>query len=260
MIRGKTPRSQAFTLIELLVVIAIIAILAAILLPVLSSAKKKAAQTPCINNQKQLALGMQIYLNDNNSTYPGIASRLYGYQPEDWIYWRTNGALYPTFDKSPILTAASGMQKPSLRCPLDTSDADRLAYDYGDGYGPYLFSYSFTGYGMVDDQNDGMSSIVDTSSGSPQLMLFKEGAVRNPSLKIMLAEEPGSSAGSDSPDGTFISDGRWVPAAIPGMNVGHNDWLTLRHGGKADVAFGDEHVAPVTPDFGNDPANSEPGL
>src|ERR1700722_17031755 len=107
MIRGKTPRSQAFTLIELLVVIAIIAILAAILLPVLSSAKKKAAETPFINNQKQLALGMQIYLNDNNSAYPGIASRLYGYQPEDWIYWRTNSALYPTFDKSPILTAAS---------------------------------------------------------------------------------------------------------------------------------------------------------
>lgn len=260
MNRGQTGGRRAFTLIELLVVIAIIAILAAILLPVLSSAKKRAQQAACINNQKQLALGMQIYLNDNSITYPGIASRVYGYQPEDWIYWRTNNALYPSFDKSPILTSASGMQKPSLRCPMDTSDADRLAADYSDGYGPYLFSYSFTGYGIVDDQDVGMSTIVDTSSGTPQVDAFKENAVHNPALKIMLAEEPGSSAVSDSPDGTFISDGRWVPAVITDMNVNHNDVLTIRHGGKADVAFGDGHVEPVTPDFGGDPANSEPNL
>ncbi len=260
MNRGQTWDNRAFTLIELLVVIAIIAILAAILLPVLSSAKKKAAQTPCINNQKQLALGMQIYLNDNSTTYPGIASRYYGYQPEDWIYWRTNSTLYPTFDKSPILTAVPGMQKPSLRCPLDTSDADRLAAGYPDGYGPYLFSYSFTGYGLVDDQDIGMSSIIDSSSGTPQLILFKENSVRNPALKIMLAEEPGSSATSDSPDGSFISDGRWIPAVIPDLIVNHEDVLTVRHGGKADVAFGDGHVAPVTPDFGSDPANSQPNL
>src|SRR5215472_11106673 len=125
---------NGFTLIELLVVIAIIAILAAILMPVLSSAKKRAAQASCINNQKQLCLGMQIYVTDNNNSFPGIASRMYGYQPEDWIYWRTNTALYPSFTKSPILTAITGMQKPSLRCPLDTSDADRLAYNYPDNY------------------------------------------------------------------------------------------------------------------------------
>src|ERR1035438_10784558 len=79
---------RAFTLLELLVVIAIIAILAALLLPVLSAAKKKAAQATCINNQKQLGLGMQMYVSDNRDIFPGIASGLYGYHPEDWIYWR----------------------------------------------------------------------------------------------------------------------------------------------------------------------------
>jgi len=102
---------RAFTLLELLVVIAIIAILASLLLPVLSAAKRRAAQATCINNQKQLGLGMQMYVQDNSDTFPGIASRMYGYHPEDWIYWRTNAALYPSFEKSPILTSDHGMQK-----------------------------------------------------------------------------------------------------------------------------------------------------
>ena len=254
----RTGSAKAFTLLELLVVIAIIAILAALLLPVLSSAKKKAAQTTCINNQKQLDLGMKMYVDDNNGTFPGIASRLYGFHPEDWIYWRTNAALYPPFERSPILNSIPGLQKPSLRCPLDISDADRLAFNYGDGYGPYLFSYSFNGYGLNGGRNLGMSSVIYVQGGTTNAYLFKENAVRNPSQKIMLAEEPGSTAGGDSPDaGSIINDGRWVPGTATGLS---GDPLTIRHGGKADVTFADGHVEAVTPDFGADPANTEPDL
>jgi prepilin-type N-terminal cleavage/methylation domain-containing protein/prepilin-type processing-associated H-X9-DG protein len=249
---------RAFTLLELLVVIAIIAILAGLLLPVLSAAKRRAAQVTCINNLKQLGLGMQMYVQDNGDTFPGIASRMYGYHPEDWIYWRSDTNTYPSFEKSPILTSVPGMQKPSLRCPLDTSDTDRLNFNYGDGYGPYLFSYSFNGFGLDGNGNNlGMSSVVDTSSGVAKKVLFREDAVRNPSQKIMLAEEPGSTAGRDSPDGTsIINDGRWVPGSFTGLN---GDPLTIRHGGKADVTFADGHVAAVTPDFGADEKNNLSG-
>ncbi len=68
-------KNEGFTLIELLVVIAIIAILAAMLLPVLAKAKEQARRGVCLTNLKQLGLVLHIYAQDWNQHFPVLEPR-----------------------------------------------------------------------------------------------------------------------------------------------------------------------------------------
>jgi prepilin-type processing-associated H-X9-DG protein len=226
----------------------------------LTAAKRKAGQTACINNLKQLGLGMKMHVDDNGGVFPGLASRHNGFQPTDWIYWRTNLAMFPPVEKSPIIYDLANANVSLLRCPLDKNLNFRTIYDFGDGNGPYLYSYSLTGYGFASettaggssDLNYGLASVYEGDTNNPTAHPFQESNVRNPSGKIMLAEEPGSNDSQDNPTGSMpIQDGRWVPPTDP---------LSSRHSSKADVTFVDGHVQAVTSDFGADVANSRPDL
>ena len=63
-------KSKGFTLIELLVVIAIISILASILFPVFARARESARRASCMSNLKQMGLGMMMYVQDYDETFP----------------------------------------------------------------------------------------------------------------------------------------------------------------------------------------------
>ncbi|HEX3625658.1 MAG TPA: prepilin-type N-terminal cleavage/methylation domain-containing protein [Verrucomicrobiae bacterium] len=124
----------AFTLIELLVVIAIIAILAAVLLPVLHSAQIRAQRSQCMSNIRQCAMAILTFDSDNNNCFPPA-----GWQSGDWqVSWDT--LCYPYMGggnpANPAVTMTTGeyaanaenanaldlaMGLKLMACPFDTT-------------------------------------------------------------------------------------------------------------------------------------------
>lgn len=112
--------SGGFTLIELLVVIAIIAILAAILFPVFAQAREKARSISCLSNSKQLGLGIQMYIQDYDETFPFAWGNPAGTWYETVDPYMKGGFVTKTTDASGSSTSDWQRAKGIYRCPSDT--------------------------------------------------------------------------------------------------------------------------------------------
>jgi prepilin-type N-terminal cleavage/methylation domain-containing protein/prepilin-type processing-associated H-X9-DG protein len=115
--RTATRTKLAFTLIELLVVIAIIAILAALLLPVLSRAKGRALTTTCLNNLKQLGVCWHMYAHDHDDVLV----------PNNSVNGDTNGTLG-------VISAGASW---ALADPTEVNVQNGILFDYNRSLGIY---------------------------------------------------------------------------------------------------------------------------
>ena len=223
---------------ELLVVVAIIAILAGLLLPALGRGKARAQSAACANSLRQLGLAFQLYLHDNADVFPTSSPHSgLGAQPEDWVWWQVEAVAPGRFTmrdpkRGSVIQHLGQYQPRLLRCPADRAADSREALWLSDpGTEQYFYSYSLNAH-----SDSGMASFI--SSDRALILLNKLSTVRNPSGKIMLAEEKGAVA--DGPGNAVIDDGRWLPPGYP---------LTSRHSKRANVTLADGHVEAVLFDY-----------
>ena len=111
-------KTRIFTLIELLIVIAIIAILAAMLLPALNSARRTAKRIGCISNQKQLAIGINGYFDDNKEHFPVLYYIKAGATNYESLYNVSAAWFELTENIGPRVSNSIGWKKNhAMKCP-----------------------------------------------------------------------------------------------------------------------------------------------
>jgi len=167
---------RGFTLIELLVVIAIIAILAAILFPVFARAREKARQTSCLNNVKQITLGLIMYMADYDQRFPSGDSTAWG--DGSWPGYPYGGyadAVYPYVKNSQIFVCPSDGVRNCLSAANSshTFGSDHLQGTYPNQALSYAYNYSL--YGFTDANPIRPSETAMLTDGIERPYFYRDG-------------------------------------------------------------------------------------
>lgn len=146
----RSTRRRGFTLIEMLVVVAIISFLASLLLPTLSQARERALRVYCVNNQRQISLGLRMWADENRSRYPWQVSTAEGGTQGSRFTWEHLAAIHHEITTPKVFA-----------CPTDDRDP---AVDFGTDQ-----ARAFSGHG-----NRGVSYFVglDATENRPLMHLL----------------------------------------------------------------------------------------
>jgi prepilin-type processing-associated H-X9-DG protein/prepilin-type N-terminal cleavage/methylation domain-containing protein len=179
--------ARAFTLVELLVVIGIIALLIAILLPALSTARENAKTLNCLSNLRQLSTAANIYCNANNGSYP-VAYWLESAPPlvisYAWDFTSVRDTAAGSTTIEPGLLWQGTSAAPVQQCPAFEGKSNTL----GDPYTGYNYNTSYIGHGQGESIPAPMkASQVRRAS---ECALFGDGEYASGADKFMRAPFP----------------------------------------------------------------------
>jgi prepilin-type N-terminal cleavage/methylation domain-containing protein/prepilin-type processing-associated H-X9-DG protein len=215
-------QTKAFTLIELLVVIAIVAILAALLLPALQSAKERGRAATCMAHMRQLAQAVHMYLTDYDGHFPKTAPAGRNH-PSDWV-WGGNVVPHPQ--------QVSAVQRIDIESGVlwvyVYNGFDRFKKMPSEWYNsPSKNVYLCPSAGPVEKKR-GLSYSMNWNLDKDQSGATMEAGVilsriKNPSLCVLFVDE-----------GSELNDGYYDSSDFP--NQGN------MHIGGANLAFCDGHV------------------
>jgi prepilin-type N-terminal cleavage/methylation domain-containing protein/prepilin-type processing-associated H-X9-DG protein len=221
--------ASAFTLVELLVVIAIIAIVAAMLLPVLIQAQMRAKRLQCLNNLRQMAIAAQGYTADNADFYP--YADYFDYATRITYCWD-----FITYPNNTVLPGVlwQGQTNPQIQqCPAYNGPANWI----DNPYTGYNYNTSYIGHGQGESASD--------PTGEAMPIPAKSAAVRHPAKTALFGDGQYSGGAEKFMRAPWPNPG---DANFYGRYAGIQGF---RHSGFTDVSFCDGHAEPLSACYTN---------
>lgn len=221
-------RSRAFTLVELLVVISVVAVLMGFLMPALARARQQGKTVVCLSNLRQMAIASQVYISNNDGSYPiAYTSQYVSPLSVSYAWDFTTTTNWDTYEQKVIpglLWAGDTIEK-IQQCPSFTGSANWLE----DPYTGYNYNTSYIGHGQFESISaPARVEMIRSRANAP---LFGDGQWAAGADKFMRAPWPN--------EGDLSFSGRY--AGTQGY----------RHQGKTNVAYCDGHAATVSECYTN---------